>query len=64
VDNKLASCLFACGISFNVVWSFYWHDMVGAINNGPKVYKSLNYEKVRTTSLAQERALVKCLVQI
>eukprot|EP01018_Ginkgo_biloba_P009837 Gb_26532 [translate_table: standard] len=49
VNSRFARCIYACGISFNVVRSPYWQDMVRAINDGPKGYKTPSFEKVRTT---------------
>lgn len=41
------------------------HGMMRAINSGTKCYKSPSYEKMRTTLLAQESALMKrCLEPI
>ncbi|KAF7112916.1 hypothetical protein RHSIM_RhsimUnG0179400 [Rhododendron simsii] len=45
VDQRIARCLYGNGIPFNVVRSPLWADMVAAINNAPKGYKSPNYEK-------------------
>eukprot|EP01018_Ginkgo_biloba_P004346 Gb_25212 [translate_table: standard] len=59
IDNCVARCIYACGISFNVVRSPYWQDMVGAINDGPKGYKTPSFEKVRTTLLIKEKSLVE-----
>ena len=59
VDQKVARCLYGCGIPFNVVRSPLWADMVSAINNAPKGYKSPNNEKVRTTLLDKEQAKVQ-----
>eukprot|EP01018_Ginkgo_biloba_P039022 Gb_40496 [translate_table: standard] len=59
VDSRVARCICACGISFNVVCSPYWQDMVRAINDGPKGYKTPSFEKVRTTLLIKEKSLVE-----
>jgi hypothetical protein len=40
MDAKVFRVLYACGIPFNVLRSPYWHEMVQAINNAPKGYKS------------------------
>eukprot|EP00253_Pinus_taeda_P034313 PITA_34313 len=40
VDSKVYRFLYACGIPFNVLRSPYWHEMVSAINDAPKGYKS------------------------
>eukprot|EP01018_Ginkgo_biloba_P010454 Gb_26948 [translate_table: standard] len=59
IDNRVARCIYSCGISFNVVRSPYWQDMVRAINDGPKGYKTPSFEKVRTTLLTKEKSLVE-----
>eukprot|EP01018_Ginkgo_biloba_P040755 Gb_13499 [translate_table: standard] len=59
VDSRVASCIYACGISFNAVHSPYWQDMVRAINDGPKGYKTPSFEKVRTTLLTKEKSLLE-----
>eukprot|EP01018_Ginkgo_biloba_P026643 Gb_19058 [translate_table: standard] len=59
VDSRVARCIYACGISFNVVHSPYWQDMVRAINNGPKGYKTPSFEKMQTTLLTKEKFLVE-----
>eukprot|EP01018_Ginkgo_biloba_P020701 Gb_30291 [translate_table: standard] len=59
VDSRVARCIYACGISFNVVRSSYWQDMVRAINDGPKGYKTSSFEKVQTTLLTKEKSLMK-----
>jgi hypothetical protein len=51
VDAKVVRFLYACGIPFNVFRSPYWHDLVEAINEAPKGYKSPNYEKARTVDI-------------
>lgn len=43
VDSKIYWFLYACVIPFNVLRSPYWHEMVFAINDAPKGYKSLEY---------------------
>eukprot|EP01018_Ginkgo_biloba_P009952 Gb_24212 [translate_table: standard] len=58
VDSRVARCIYAWGISFNVVRSPYWQDMVRAINDGPKGYKTPSLEKVQTTLLTKEKSLV------
>jgi hypothetical protein len=55
VDAKVVWFLYACGIPFNVLRSPYWHDLVKAINEAPKGYKSPNYEKARTVLLDREK---------
>eukprot|EP01018_Ginkgo_biloba_P024742 Gb_03949 [translate_table: standard] len=59
VDSRVARCIYACDISFNVVRSHYWRDMVRAIYDGPKGYKTPSFEKVRTTLLTKEKSLVE-----
>jgi hypothetical protein len=55
VDAKVVRFLCAYGIPFNVLCSPYWHDLVKAIDETPKGYKSPNYEKVRTKLLDREK---------
>jgi hypothetical protein len=50
VDPKVVWFLYACGVPFNVLRSPYWHDLVKAINEAPKGYKSPSYEKARTVT--------------
>eukprot|EP01018_Ginkgo_biloba_P029099 Gb_23940 [translate_table: standard] len=57
VDNRVARCIYVCGISFNVVRSPYWQDMVRAINDGPKGYKTPSFVKVQTTLLTKKNLL-------
>jgi hypothetical protein len=59
VDAKVVRFLYACGVPFNVLRSPYWHDLVKAINEAPKGYKSPNYEKARTVLLDREKAKVQ-----
>jgi hypothetical protein len=59
VDAKVARFLYACGVSFNVLRSPYWHSMVKAINKAPIGYKSPGNEKARTVLLDKEKAKVK-----
>jgi hypothetical protein len=59
VDAKVARFLYACGVPFNVLRSPYWHDVVKAINEAPKGYKSPSYEKARTVLLDREKAKVQ-----
>ena len=37
----------------------YWHDLVKAINEAPKGYKSPNYEKARTVLLDREKTKIQ-----
>ena len=59
VDAKMVKFLYACGIPFNMLRSPYWHDLVKAINEAPKGYKSPNYEKARTVLFDREKAKVQ-----
>ncbi|KAL7258061.1 hypothetical protein ACSBR1_004224 [Camellia fascicularis] len=59
VDQTIARCLYSNGIAFNVVRSSWCVDMVTAINNAPKEYKSPNYEKVRTSLLDKQQSKVQ-----
>jgi hypothetical protein len=59
VDAKVYRFLYACGIPFNVLRSPYWHEMVQAINDAPKGYRSLGYVKARTVGLDRERAKIQ-----
>lgn len=59
VDMKVMRCLCANGISFNVLRSPQWAEMVSAINRGPKGYKSPGSEKARTTLLDACKANVE-----
>eukprot|EP00253_Pinus_taeda_P004206 PITA_04206 len=58
-DSRVARCIYACGIPFNVDRSPYWQDMIRAINKAPQGYKGPNYEKVRTQLLKNEKELVE-----
>ncbi|XP_026438026.1 uncharacterized protein LOC113336291 [Papaver somniferum] len=59
VDQKIARCLYVNAIPMNVLRSPSWAEMVSAINNAPKGYKSPSYEKARTSLLDKEQMLVK-----
>ena len=59
VDEAIARCLYANGLSFNVVISPYWQDMIRRINEAPKGYTGPGYEKVRTTLLTKEVKHIK-----
>eukprot|EP01018_Ginkgo_biloba_P019676 Gb_31492 [translate_table: standard] len=63
VDNRVIRCVCACSISFNVVRSPYWQDMVRAMNDGSKGYKSPSFEKVQTTLLTKEKSLVEQTIE-
>ena len=58
VDSKIFRFLYACGVPFNVLRSPYWHEMVSAINDAPKGYKSPGYDKARTVGLDHEKAKI------
>ncbi|KAK8576560.1 hypothetical protein V6N13_032481 [Hibiscus sabdariffa] len=51
VDLKIMRCLCANAIVFNCLRSPQWHEMVQAINQAPKGYKSPSFEKARTSLL-------------
>ena len=57
-DEYVARCIYANGLAFNLVRSPYWQQMIKAVNEAPKGYKSPGYEKVRTTLLTSERQSV------
>jgi len=58
VDEYVARCIYANGLAFNLVHSFYWQQMIKAVDEAPKEYKSPSYEKVHTTLLISERQSV------
>ncbi|KAK8547458.1 hypothetical protein V6N12_031595 [Hibiscus sabdariffa] len=51
VHLKIMRCLCANAIAFNCLRSPQWHEMVQAINQAPKGYKSPSFEKARTSLL-------------
>ena len=53
-DNKVGRFLYANGLSFNVVRSPFWKDMLRGANEAPKGYCGLGYEKVCITLLDDE----------
>ncbi|KAL7184660.1 hypothetical protein ACSBR2_026747 [Camellia fascicularis] len=59
VYQMIARCHYSNDIAFNVVRSLWWANMVTAINDAPKGYKSPNYEKVRTNLLDKEQHKVQ-----
>eukprot|EP01018_Ginkgo_biloba_P006444 Gb_30342 [translate_table: standard] len=63
VNSYVARCIYARNISFNVVRSPYQQDMVKAMNDGPKGYKSPSFEKLPTTLLTKERSLVELTIE-
>ena len=62
-DEAIARCLYANGLSFNLVRSPYWKEMVAAIKESPADYTSPGYEKLRTTLLQQEKAHIERALQ-
>ena len=65
VDMMVMKGLCANGIPFNVLRNPQFHDMISAINKGPKGYKCPSYEKARTTLLdACKRSVEKDLVPV
>ena len=58
VDSKVYRFLYSCGVSFNVLHSPYWHEMVQSINGAPKGYRSPGYDKAGTMGLDRERAKI------
>ncbi|KAH9291975.1 hypothetical protein KI387_042840, partial [Taxus chinensis] len=62
-DECIARCVYANGLSFNVVRSPYWHEMVKAINEAPKGYKAPGFEKIRTTLLERQKKYVETSLQ-
>ena len=58
MDSKKFRFLYACGVPFNVLRSPYWHEMVSAINDAPKGYKSHGYDKARTVEIDHEKAKI------
>jgi hypothetical protein len=59
VNAKVVRFLYVCCIPFNVLRSPYWHDLVKAINEAPKGYKSPNYEKARIVLLDREKPKIQ-----
>lgn len=59
VDSRVARCIYACGLPFNVVLSPYWQEMIREVNKAPQGYKGPNYKKVRTQLLKNEKDLVR-----
>ena len=57
-DQYVARCIYANGLAFNLVRSPYWQQMIKAVNEAPKGYKSPGYEKLCTTLLTSERQFV------
>eukprot|EP01018_Ginkgo_biloba_P021227 Gb_34311 [translate_table: standard] len=59
INYAITRLFYACGIPFNTARSLYYEEMVHAINNGPKGYKPLGYDKLRTTLIDNEKSRVK-----
>ncbi|XP_059073578.1 uncharacterized protein LOC131874296 [Cryptomeria japonica] len=53
-EQDIARYIYANGLAFNVVRSPYWQKMVRSINEAPRGFKGLGYEKVCTTLLDKE----------
>ena len=51
-------CLYANGLSFNLVFSPYFKRMLRSANEAPTKYSSLGFERIRTTLLDQEVKLI------
>lgn len=58
-NQHIVRCLYTNGLAFNVVHSPYWQQMVKAINEAPKGYKGLSFEKVCNTLLEKEVKFAK-----
>ena len=58
-DSRVARAICACELSFNVVRSPYWQDMLRVVNEDPRGYMGPNFEKVRTSLLQKEKLLVE-----
>eukprot|EP00253_Pinus_taeda_P014475 PITA_14475 len=54
-DAAVAQCIYANGLSFNLVRSPYWAKMVKCLNEAPRGYKSPGYENIRTTLLSAQK---------
>eukprot|EP01018_Ginkgo_biloba_P016336 Gb_18465 [translate_table: standard] len=59
IDYAIARFLYASDIPFNVAQSPYYEEMVRVINNGPKGYKPLGYEKLCTNLIDNEKSRVE-----
>lgn len=55
VNMTILRCFCANGLSFNLLRSPYFHEMVTTINKGSKSYKSPSYEKARMSLLDECR---------
>jgi hypothetical protein len=58
VDEHVARCIYANALAFNLVLSPYWQQMIEAVNEALKGYKSPGYEKFCTTLLTSEKQSV------
>ena len=58
-DKAIKRCVYANGLSFNVVRSPYWQYMVRAVNEGANGFKGPDYEKIHTTLLDDEVVCVE-----
>ena len=63
VDIKIGRCLITNGVSFNLVRSPYWREMVQVINEAPRGYRAPGYEKLRTTILHNVKKNVENLLK-
>ncbi|MCO5604940.1 hypothetical protein L7F22_059115 [Adiantum nelumboides] len=59
VDEAVARCFYACGLSFTLARSPYFSEMVSAIASFGKGYKAPNYQKLRTILLANEKGRIE-----
>lgn len=53
-DQDIARCIYANGLPFSVFHSPYWKKMLKCVNEAPKGYKGLGYEKIHNTLLEIE----------
>ena len=63
IDRRVARAISACALSFNVVRSPYWKDMLKAVNEAPRGYKGPNFEKVRTTLQLKKKIIVEKILE-
>ena len=54
-DEAIGRHISANGLSFNLVLSLYWEEMIREVYKAPKGYVSPGYEKIRTTLLTGEK---------
>lgn len=62
-DRSVGRALYANGLSFNLVRSPYWRDMIRKVNEVPKGYKDPGYEKVHRILLEREVKMVEDYLQ-